>query len=68
MKIRDACVWCSKIVTRPKDFDPAKHFLVCSDSCKKQEATFRIMFSDKHIGEKNMRDFGINPNHRGRVK
>ena len=68
MKIRDACCWCHRIITRPENLDPAKHFLVCSDACKNQEAAFRNFFSDKHIGEKNMREFGINPNERGKRK
>lgn len=64
--MKDVCIWCSKEVTRPPTYDPIKHFLVCSPACMKQEQAFRIMFSDQHIGEKNMRDFGINPNNRGK--
>lgn len=65
-KVVDCCIWCWKICNRPDGFDPTKHFLVCSPSCMKQEQAFRIMFSDQHIGEKNMREFGINPNDRGK--
>jgi hypothetical protein len=65
-KVVDCCIWCHRQCNRPDGFDENKHFLVCSQACMKQEQAFRIMFSDKHIGEKNMRDFGINPNDRGK--
>jgi hypothetical protein len=65
-KVVDCCVWCWKKCIRPEGFDPATKFLVCSPECAKQETNFRIFFSDKLIGERNMKDYGVNPNHRGR--
>jgi len=65
-KVVDCCIWCHKICTRPATFDNTKHFLVCSDQCRNAEANFRLYFSDSEIGERNMRDFGVNPNHRGK--
>lgn len=61
-----ACVWCSSIIRVDDIYDDKTHKGVCSESCAKQERAFMIMFSDKHIGEKNMRDFGVNPNDRGK--
>ena len=65
-KVPDCCIWCHKIIARPQGYDPTKHFLVCSDECRNQEHMFRIHFSDQEIGKRNMRDFGINPNDRGK--
>ena len=65
-KVVDSCVWCNAICARPETFDVTKHFLVCSQACMKQEQAFRIMFSDQEIGKRNLRDFGINPNDRGK--
>ena len=66
MKVRDACCWCGKFVYQPAGFDAKKGVIVCSDECMKYERAFRIQFSDKEIGERNMRDFGVNPNERGK--
>lgn len=65
MKIRDVCIWCSKICTRPEGFDPQKNILVCSKECMQAEQAFRMHFSDENIGLRNFEQHGINPNHRG---
>ena len=67
-KVVDSCIWCHKFCTHPKGFDAKKSILVCSDECRTAEMNFRIFFSDKHIGERNMKDFGVNPNNRGKRK
>lgn len=67
-KVVDCCVWCGKICTRPDNFDNTRNFLVCSTECAQMEGNFRVHFSDKNIGERNMRDHGVNPNLRGKVK
>ena len=62
-----ACVWCSKLVW--VDEPPKKGSdTVCSDECKKKEIRFRIQNSDEQIGLRNFRDYGVNPNHRGKRK
>ncbi len=66
MKVRDCCVWCLKICTRPEGFDSKRNVLVCSAECLKSEQSFRIYFSDENIGLRNFQEFGINPNHRGK--
>lgn len=66
MKVKDACCWCWKPIYQPAGFDPIKGVIVCSDECLQYERAFRIQFSDKEIGERNMRDFGVNPNERGK--
>ena len=65
-KVVDCCVWCSKRVTHPAGFDPKQGVLVCSNECQKAEAWFRFTYSDEKIGEQNYKDFGVNPNHRGK--
>lgn len=65
MKVRDCCIWCGSICTRPEGFDPKKNILVCSKECLQAEQAFRMQFSDECIGLRNFQEFGINPNHRG---
>lgn len=67
-KVVDCCIWCHKFCTHPKGFDPKKSILVCSTECGNKEKAFRLHFSDVNIGLKNMADFGVNPNHRGKRK
>lgn len=66
MKKIDSCCWCGRFVVQPAGFDVKKGVIVCSDQCLQYERAFRIQFSDKEIGERNMRDFGVNPNERGK--
>ena len=68
MKKRNCCQWCHRICTEPTGFDSRTRVLVCSDECRDAETNFQIYFSDKEIGKRNMTDFGINPNKRGRLK
>lgn len=65
-KVVDACCWCGKFITQPTGFDTKKGIIVCSDDCMNHERAFRMHFSDSNIGERNLRDFGINPNLRGK--
>lgn len=59
-----ACVWCGKLVVTPNK-PSLKEDVVCSESCKQHERWFRYTYSDEKIGERNYRDHGVNPNHRG---
>ena len=65
-KVVDSCCWCHKFVTQPKGFDAKKGIIVCSDECMRMERGFRLHFSDGNIGLRNMSDFGVNPNDRGK--
>jgi len=60
-----ACVWCGKLC-HTKHKPKITEDTVCSHDCAKKERWFRYTFSDEAIGLQNYRDFGINPNDRGK--
>jgi hypothetical protein len=65
---KGACVWCHAIVNLGDDYNPKdrKKDCVCSKECAVKEREFRVNCSDEQIGLRNYRDYGVNPNHRGR--
>lgn len=63
--MKGACVWCSALVTIQGELT-VKQEVVCSQACAFHERSFRAQFSDEVIGARNLLDFGVNPNSRGK--
>lgn len=64
-----SCRWCLKLIKMPPDYNPkGKLDAICSPACVANERAFMVMFSDEHIGLRNLQEHGINPNDRGKKK